>query len=50
MRRSRRLWKFHFRSVTNEGFNQANSELSHIELPFTIDYFGGWQNAYSGSD
>jgi len=38
--------KFHFRSVTNEGFNQANSELSHIELPFTIDYFGGWQNAY----
>ena len=38
--------KYHFRSVTNDGFNTANKELSNIELPFTIDYFGGWDKAY----
>ena len=38
--------KYHFRSVTNEAFNEANKELSHIEKPFTIDYFGGWDKAY----
>ena len=38
--------QYHFRSVTNESFNEANKELSHIELPFTIDYFGGWTKAY----
>ena len=38
--------KYHFRSVTNESFNQSNRELSNIELPFTIDYFGGWDKAY----
>src|ERR1041385_4839756 len=38
--------KYHFRSATNESFNTGNTELSNIELPFTIDYFGGWDKAY----
>jgi sulfate/thiosulfate-binding protein len=38
--------KFHFYSVTNDEFNKANTEFAHIELPFTIDYFGGWDKAY----
>ena len=38
--------QYHFRSVTNESFNQANKELSQIEMPFTIDYLGGWDKAY----
>lgn len=38
--------QYHFRAVTNESFNDANKELSHIEMPFTIDYFGGWDKAY----
>ena len=38
--------KYHFRSVSNESLNESNKELSQIELPFTIDYFGGWTKAY----
>ncbi len=38
--------KYHFRSVTNESFNQANTEFAKIELPFTIEMFGGWNKAY----
>lgn len=38
--------KYHFYSATNNAFNQANNEFGHIELPFTIDYFGGWDKAY----
>ena len=38
--------KFHFYSSTNDAFNQANKDFGHIELPFTIDYFGGWDKAY----
>jgi sulfate transport system substrate-binding protein len=38
--------RYHFRSVTNESLNESNPELSHIEMPFTIDYFGGWGKAY----
>ncbi|HEV8189170.1 MAG TPA: sulfate ABC transporter substrate-binding protein [Pyrinomonadaceae bacterium] len=38
--------KFHFYSSTNDAFNQANQDFGHIELPFTIDYFGGWDKAY----
>ena len=38
--------KYHFRSATNDSFNTANNELSNIEMPFTIDYFGGWDKAY----
>jgi len=33
--------KFHFYSSTNETFNQANTGFGRIELPLTIDYFGG---------
>jgi len=38
--------KFHFYSSTNDAFNQANRGFGHIELPFTIEYFGGWDKAY----
>ncbi|HEX8722757.1 MAG TPA: sulfate ABC transporter substrate-binding protein [Pyrinomonadaceae bacterium] len=39
--------KYHFRSVTNESFNDANTEFARVELPFTVgDLFGGWQRAY----
>jgi len=38
--------KFHLRSITNEAFNEANKEFAHIEMPFTVDYFGGWDKAY----
>jgi len=38
--------KFHFYSTTNDSFNQANTAFGHIEMPFTIDYFGGWGRAY----
>ena len=38
--------KFHFYSSTNDAFNQASKEFGHIEMPFTIDYFNGWDKAY----
>jgi len=38
--------EYHFRSVTNESLNEVNKELSHIDLPFTVEYFGGWDKAY----
>ena len=38
--------KYNFRSVTHDEFNDANKELAHIELPFTVELFGGWQHAY----
>jgi sulfate/thiosulfate transport system substrate-binding protein len=38
--------KFHFRSATNDSFNQASQEFAHIDLPFGVDYFGGWERAY----
>ncbi|HKP67775.1 MAG TPA: sulfate ABC transporter substrate-binding protein [Pyrinomonadaceae bacterium] len=38
--------KYHFRSVTNEAFNDANTEFAKIEQPFTIQLFGGWSKAY----
>lgn len=38
--------KYHFRSVTNESFNDANPEFARIEMPFTIEMFGGWKQAY----
>jgi sulfate/thiosulfate transport system substrate-binding protein len=39
--------KYHFRSVTNEGFNDANKDFARVELPFTVaDLFGGWERAY----
>jgi sulfate/thiosulfate-binding protein len=38
--------KFHLRSVTNESLNDQNQEFAKIEMPFTVDMFGGWQRAY----
>lgn len=38
--------KHHFYSVTNNALNEANSQFGRIEMPFTIDYFGGWDRAY----
>jgi sulfate/thiosulfate transport system substrate-binding protein len=38
--------QFHFYSATNDAFNQASQEFAQIEMPFTIDYFGGWEKAY----
>jgi sulfate transport system substrate-binding protein len=37
---------FHFYSTTNDAFNESNTAFGHIELPFTIDYFHGWDMAY----
>jgi sulfate/thiosulfate-binding protein len=38
--------KYHFRSETNEKFNDANPQFAKIEIPFTVDFFGGWDKAY----
>jgi sulfate transport system substrate-binding protein len=38
--------KYYFRSVTNESFNDENPQFAKIELPFTIEMFGGWDKAY----
>ena len=39
--------KYHFRSVTDEGLNDANKDFARVELPFTVgELFGGWERAY----
>jgi sulfate/thiosulfate transport system substrate-binding protein len=38
--------RHHFRSVTHEEFDDANPDFARIELPFTVELFGGWQRAY----
>ncbi|HEY0051604.1 MAG TPA: sulfate ABC transporter substrate-binding protein [Pyrinomonadaceae bacterium] len=38
--------KYHFRSITDESYNDANAEFAKIELPFTVEMFGGWTRAY----
>lgn len=38
--------KYHFRSVTDEMLNEENQQFARIEMPFGIDYFGGWNRAY----
>jgi sulfate transport system substrate-binding protein len=38
--------KYHFRSITNESFNSANKEFATIEIPFTVELFGGWTRAF----
>jgi sulfate transport system substrate-binding protein len=38
--------KYHFRSVTDDSLNDSNKEFAKIELPFTVELFGGWQRAY----
>lgn len=38
--------KYYFRSVTDESLNDTNPQFAKIEMPFRIDYFGGWDRAY----
>jgi sulfate/thiosulfate-binding protein len=38
--------QYHFRSVTNEAFNDANKEFAQIKLPFMVGDLGGWSKAY----
>ena len=38
--------QYHFRSVTDESLNDATQEFAHINQPFTVAYFGGWDRAY----
>jgi sulfate transport system substrate-binding protein len=38
--------KYHFRAITDEALNDANPQFAKIEMPFGIDYFGGWSRAY----
>ena len=38
--------KFHFYSSTKDAFNTTNPAFGHIDMPFAIDYFGGWDKAY----
>ncbi len=38
--------KYHLRAVTDDSLNAANTEFAHIEQPFTIEMFGGWERAY----
>ncbi|HKR13207.1 MAG TPA: sulfate ABC transporter substrate-binding protein [Pyrinomonadaceae bacterium] len=38
--------KYHFYSTTNDALNQSNTGFGHVELPLTIEYFGGWDKAY----
>ena len=37
---------FNFYSTTHDDFNQANRAFAHIEIPFTVEYFSGWEKAY----
>ncbi len=38
--------KYHFRSVTDEKLNVDNKQFAVIEMPFTVELFGGWTRAY----
>jgi sulfate transport system substrate-binding protein len=38
--------QYHFRSITNESFNEQNKEFAKIEMPFSVELFGGWAKAY----
>lgn len=38
--------KHNFRSVTDDKLSDANPQLAHIEMPFDVSLFGGWQKAY----
>lgn len=38
--------KYHFRSITNETFDHDNKRFAVINIPFTIELFGGWTRAY----
>lgn len=38
--------KHHFRNITDEMMNEVEAKFGKVELPFTVEEFGGWQNAY----
>lgn len=38
--------QYHFRSVTDEKLNEDKKEFARIEMPFTVELFGGWSRAY----
>ncbi len=38
--------KHHFRSTTDDKLNEQNKQLAQIEMPFSVEYFGGWAKAY----
>jgi sulfate/thiosulfate transport system substrate-binding protein len=38
--------QYYFRAVIDESLNEGNEAFGKIEMPFTIDYFGGWSKAY----
>ena len=38
--------KYHFRSSTDDALNDANAGFAKIEMPFTVELFGGWARAY----
>ncbi|MBS1809591.1 MAG: sulfate ABC transporter substrate-binding protein [Acidobacteria bacterium] len=38
--------KHHFRGITDEMMNDVEAKFGKVELPFTVEDFGGWQNAY----
>jgi sulfate transport system substrate-binding protein len=38
--------KYHFRAITDDALNDANPQFAKIEMPFGVDYFGGWSRAY----
>ena len=38
--------QYHFRSATDDKLDEANPGFARINLPFTIEYFGGWERAY----
>jgi sulfate transport system substrate-binding protein len=38
--------KNHLRSVSNEKLNEENPLFARIEMPFTVEMFGGWERAY----
>jgi sulfate/thiosulfate-binding protein len=38
--------QYHFRSITNEAFNENNREFAQIKMPFTVKDLGGWTAAY----
>jgi sulfate transport system substrate-binding protein len=38
--------QYHFRSATDDKLNDATPEFAHINQPFTVEYFGGWDKAY----
>lgn len=38
--------KHHFRAITDEVMNESEAKFGKVEIPFSVEDFGGWQNAY----